>query len=189
MEPGSEQSVIAGGEGSRRAWRRSRYIHLATTFVGSVSWLGGVIGGLLWGGAPSPGGLPEDAGLARSGPRRDVWPAQILLHRTTCWPRDWQVDLSRSFAVRWRGSGAFIAGVLWVSDDSVRWAPNETWKDFGARGFELRSDSILGFEVTRFWHRAVGLVIRGRDGLEVWLWLRGRDPADLIDALLTFPRP
>jgi hypothetical protein len=187
-EPRSEIVVTDGDARSRRAWRRSRLLHLVTTTVGLTSWLVGVVGGLFWGGAPSPGGLPDDAGLVRAGRRRDVWPARILLHRTTGWPRDWQVDLSRSFAVRWRGPGAFIAGALWVSDGSIRWAPNDTWTEFGARGFELRSDSVLGFEVTRFSRRSVGLVIRGRDGVQVWLWLRGRDPTDLIDELQKLPQ-
>jgi hypothetical protein len=181
-------AVTPGDEQTRRAWRRSRHIHLATTIVGFVSWLVGVIGGLLWGGSPSLGGLPDDAGFTRGDREPGVHQAQLVLRRTIGWPRDWQVDVAGSFAARWRGSGAFIAGFLWVGDGSLQWAPKQRWKEFGARGFELRMGSIRGLELTRFSRHSVGLIVRGRDGVEVWLWLRREDPARFIDALRAFGR-
>jgi hypothetical protein len=180
--------IVTGGDSrSRRAWRRSRLLHLSTTAVGLVSWLAGIAAALLWGGSPSAGALTEDAGLNRNGRRNDARAAQLLLRRTIGWPRDWQVDLSGSFAVRWRGGGAFIGGVLSVGLVSVRWEPSETWTEFGARGFELRLDSIKELDVTRFSRRSVGLIVRGRDEVEVWFLLRGRDSARLVAELQAPP--
>jgi hypothetical protein len=74
-----------------------------------------------------------------------------------------------------------------VGQVSVRWEPSKTWTEFGARGFELRLDSIKELDVTRFSRRSVGLIVRGRDEVEVWFLLRARDSARLVAELQAPP--
>jgi hypothetical protein len=74
------------------------------------------------------------------------------------------------------------AGVLWIGDGALLWAPTERWRRFGARRFELGIDSLSEVEATHCTGQSFGLVIRGPDRLEVWLWVRG-ESAVLVDAL------
>jgi hypothetical protein len=74
-----------------------------------------------------------------------------------------------------------------VSDGCVRWAPNERWTKLGARGFELRLDSIRELDVTQFSRRSAGVIVRARNDVEVWFWVRRRNPAGLIAAIQSLP--
>lgn len=179
----------AGGQSSRRVWLRIRRWHVATTVMGFASWLVGLVLLLLAdGGVPGLDRRLDDTTLGRRRGRADVFPAWLVLRRTTGWPRDWQVDLARSFAAVWRGPGAMAAGTTWLGHGALVWVPKPTWAQLGARSFELRLDRTERIELTQLSRRSAGLAVRQSDGAEVWLWLRSSDHHRLSDLLRTYTR-
>jgi hypothetical protein len=180
-------TFLTGGRSSRKSWLRIRRWYVATTAVGFVSWIIGLISMLIGGGiVPRLDDLLDDS-TAGDPPRRgDLYPAWLVLHRTTGWPRDWQVDLAGSFAAAWRGPGAMAAGVAWLADGSLVWTPKRSWAQLGARGFGLHLDRTQRIECTQVSHRAAGLVLWQSDGSEVWLWMRNRDCRRVFDMLKAY---
>jgi hypothetical protein len=173
--------LLKGSRTSRRNWLRVRRWHIATYVVGTVSWLVGIVVMLLGGGTlPRLDDLLDDTTSGVRSRRVDVYPAWLVLRRTTGWPHDWQVDLAKSFAVAWRGPGALVAGFAWLRDGSLVWTPKRSWAQLGARAFQLPLDRIERVEFTRVSRRSAGLVLRLPDSSEVWLWLRTKDSLQLI---------
>ncbi|MEW6059525.1 MAG: hypothetical protein AB1551_05190 [Actinomycetota bacterium] len=146
--------------------------------------MAGLIGLVLAGDVspPGPGRLSDDLRIPDR-KRKGATPAWLILHRTTGWPGSWQVDLRLSFSARWRGPGAAAAGVAWVGPGGLMWSPTPSWRELGARAFELRFDLIDRIEVTPLTARSGGLVVHLGDGVQVWLWLRKGDPVGLVNEL------
>ena len=176
-----------GGKTSRATWLRIRRWHVVTSVVLWISWLVGVVLMLVGGGiVPSLDDRVDDAAVGVRKRRSGAHPAWLVLHRTTGWPRDWQVDFEKSFAAKWRGTSAMASGRSWAGNGALTWTPNRTWTRLGARGFMLQLESTMVVERTQLSHRSVGLIIRQSDGAEVWLWFRGQNSLRVSEALRTF---
>jgi hypothetical protein len=104
----------------------------------------------------------------------------LALGETTGWPSEWQIDLRKSFAVRWRGRGTSVPGVVTVIDREILWVPTPYWRDLGARAFSVQRGTIDLIETTRFSSRICGLVIHIREDGAVWLLLRSRNVSQLL---------
>jgi len=176
--------VRRGSRASHRGWLEVRRRARATSILNGLAWIVGGIALLLGGEAPGPG-WADWAGYEEGERRRPpgTWKSRLVLHRTVGWPREWQVDLSHSYAARWRGPGAVAQGVTWIDQKELCWSPTRRWAGFGARSFCLRLDGIESAEVTPLGRHSAGVAIRTEDGVEVWLWLHGVQPPAFLSEL------
>jgi len=160
---------------------------VATSIVSVISWMVGFVVMLL-GGCITPGVADrlDDPTIGAGKRRSDVYPAWLVLRRTTGWPRGYQVEYEGSFAAAWRGPGAMASGMAWVGNGALNWNPGRPWSRLGARGFMLRLEDTERIECTRLSDRSVGLILRQFDGADVWLWLRGKDCFHLPELLRTY---
>jgi hypothetical protein len=99
-----------------------------------------------------------------------TWPTRLVLTRTTGWPRRRQLDAVGS---AWMvGPGGMPKGELWIQSDGLVWMPKDRRDPSTTRGFLLLIVDLREIFLTRLGPRSTGLVVREREGAEVWLWVR-----------------
>jgi hypothetical protein len=147
--------LLKGSRTSRRNWLRVRRWHIATYVVGTVSWLVGIVVMLLGGGTlPRLDDLLDDTTSGVRSRRVDVYPAWLVLRRTTGWPHDWQVDLAKSFAVAWRAQAHWWLVSRGFGTDRLSGLRSEAGRSSGhvlssSLSTELSGSSSLEYPVVR----------------------------------------
>lgn len=163
-------NVETADPATKRTWRSTIRWHTLTSSLGFLSWIVGFVALVL------AGEIPWRDRWGSSESVRDVsgaWAARLALGPTTGRPKEVQVDVSKTLSVRWRGRGAMVDGYAWISDGRLLWAPNRTWRERGAREFEMPLNQAVNVKVSPLTGASSGLVVQ-TNGSEAWLWIRER---------------
>jgi hypothetical protein len=151
---------------------------VATSLLGAIATVLWLIASLIAGDSGGPdvswGGTPKGSSGA--------WPALLVLKRTTGEARTRQRNVERHRLVMWRGPATSIPGHVWRSDGSLVWAPVPHWSGLGAREFIAPIGSTRT-EAIHLPTGSIGLVMQPAADEEVWLWLRGSNAGEALDAI------
>ncbi|MEP6666846.1 MAG: hypothetical protein ABJA81_10395 [Nocardioidaceae bacterium] len=161
---------------AQHAWRAVLVWHFVTSVLGAIAAVIWAIAGTLTGGSGGPEVAWDLAPRAVPG----AWPALLVLKRTQGAARSRQRDVERQRLVMWRGPGVTIPGHVWLSGDSLLWAPTARWRDLGAREVSIQ---IVGTQVTRLRTGSYGLVVRPDAVSEVWLWIQGSRASEAVESV------
>lgn len=165
-------NIVESSVQVERTWVTARRWHKVTTLLGSLTWAVGTVALLLAGDTWGPGtGLLTDD-LKSPSSRSDVRPAKLALTQSKGWPRQRQAEVEDSFAVRWRGPGAMIAGVAWFDSSGLIWRPTSRWQFKGARDLLIRYEMWESIQVSPFSTRSFGVVLTLADQSVVWFAFR-----------------
>ena len=163
---------------TRRVWIRLRRWRTFLLIGQTVLLVALALLFLLLGDSPDIGG---GAKPVEARPRfTKTWPTRLVLKRTTGWPRRRQLNTVGS---AWMvGLSGLPQGQLWIQSDGLVWMPKDRRDPSTTKGFLLLIADLQEILLTRLGPRSTGLVVREREGAEVWLWVR-KDARDLRSRL------
>jgi hypothetical protein len=165
-----------------RTWRRARRASLISLVVDWLLWLVGLLLVLLDGGSfPLPESLKKQKGSWVGDGPRAMGGAFLLLHQTTAWPGQRQVDVRSSPDVRLRRGRAWLGGVLQVDERGLFWTPSSRWRS-DAREFLISWTDVARVRMIRG-RRMDGIVADLISGGQVWFAARLPDLRTVIEKL------